>query len=201
MIPHSEVELVHNPIGDGNCGFRALAFELFGSEGRYIDVKDIMLIHYLENIDGDYKSYDHSYIQRILNPQSNEWFCYPECAQIAADTFKTPIVFYSADSSTFFPLHITPNNAKRAHPIVLQLMHAHIILVKIKHEPHIQWPVLYPEGRGNAYEVLANDPWYPIYRDVFDRSIRVLADHTLPDDADIHSIHSTDSEEAVNSTK
>ena len=80
-------------------------------------------------------------------------------------------------------------------------MHAHIILVKIKHELHIQWPVLYPEGRGNAYEVLATDPRYPIYKDVFNRSIRVLADHTLPGDADIHSIHSTVSEDAVDSTK
>ena len=33
LIPRSEAELVHNSVGDGNCGFRALAFELFGSEG------------------------------------------------------------------------------------------------------------------------------------------------------------------------
>ena len=79
-------------------------------------------------------------------------------------------------------------------------MHAHIILVKIKHDQHIQWPVLYPEGRGNAYELLATDPWYSIYKDVFDRPIRVLADHTLPDDADVHFIHSTVSEDAVDST-
>ena len=80
-------------------------------------------------------------------------------------------------------------------------MHAHSILVKSKHELDIQWQVLYSEGRGDAYEVLANDPWYPIYEYVFDRSIIVLADHTLSDDADIRSIHSTDSEEAVDLAK
>ena len=107
LIARSEIKLVHNPVGNGNCGFRALAFELFDPKGRYIDVKDKMHIHYLKNIDGDYKYYDHSYIQQILNSQSNEWFCYPECPQTAADTLKTLIAFYGADSSTFFRLHIT----------------------------------------------------------------------------------------------
>ena len=44
------------PTADGNCGFRALAFELFGSKDRYVDVKNIKLLHYLKNVDRDYKN-------------------------------------------------------------------------------------------------------------------------------------------------
>ena len=46
-----------------------------------------MLLHYLKNIDGDYKKYDHGRVKGILNPQDNQWFCAPECTQIAADVF------------------------------------------------------------------------------------------------------------------
>ena len=56
LIPHLEVDEVYNPIGDGNCGFRALAVELFGDERKYLDIKDAMLRHYLTNIGGIYKS-------------------------------------------------------------------------------------------------------------------------------------------------
>lgn len=194
LIPHLEVDEVYNPIGDGNCGFRALAVELFGDERKYLDIKDAMLRHYLTNIGGIYKSYDQHRIKGILNPHSNEWFCVPECAQIASDTFKAPIAFYGFESNTFFPLQLTPFESKRTHPIALHLHHAHIILVKIKHDACIQWPELYYENRGRKREVLTVDPWYPLFKDVFDRSIQIYSEVSLPGDADVQSICSSDPE-------
>ena len=200
LIPHSEVDRVHNPIGDGNCGFRALAAELFDSEDKYIDIKEAMLNHYLSNIDGIYKNYDQHQIKGILYPHSNEWFCVPECAQIASDTFKAPVAIFGLQSNTFFPLQHTPLDAERTNLITLHLDAAHIILVKIKHGAHIQWPELYIENRGRKKEVLTADPWYPLFKDVFDRSIRTFTEIFFPNDADIHSIYSSDSE-AVDLTK
>ncbi|KAG2215582.1 hypothetical protein INT45_006814 [Circinella minor] len=184
LISPFAVETVHNPAADGNCGFRALAFELFGSEDRYVDVKDTMLLHYLKNID------------------DNQWFCAPECTQIAADVFQTPVALFNGfQSNMYIPLRVNPLDAKRTHPIVLQLKNNHIILIKIKPGSHIQWPILYPEPRGHKEEVLTADPWYDIFKDVFDRSIKMLPEFaTIPDNTDISSIHSSDSETAVDLT-
>ena len=94
LIPRSEVDSVYNPIGDGNCGFRALAAKLFDNEDKYHDVKESMLKYYLANIDGIYRNYDQQQIKGILDPHSNKWFCVPECAQIASDTFKAPVAVF-----------------------------------------------------------------------------------------------------------
>ena len=72
LIPRSEVNSVHNPIGDGNCGFRALAAELFDNEDKYRDVKELMLKYYLANIDGIYRNYDKQQVKGILHPHSNK---------------------------------------------------------------------------------------------------------------------------------
>ncbi|KAG2227155.1 hypothetical protein INT45_003885 [Circinella minor] len=202
LIPPFAVEAVHNPAADGNGGFRALAFELFGSEDRYVDVKDTTLLHYLKNIDGDYKKYDDGRVKGILNPQDNPWFCAPECTQIAADVSQTPVALFDGfQSNMYIPLCVNPLDAKRTRPIVLQLKNNHIILIKIKPGSHIQWPILYPEPRGHKEEVLTADPWYDIFKDVFDRSIKILPEFTtIPDNTDNSSIHSSDSETAVDLT-
>ncbi|KAG2214028.1 hypothetical protein INT45_001991 [Circinella minor] len=168
LISPFAVETVHNPAADGNCGFRALAFKLFG----------------------------------ILNPQENQWFCAPECTQIAAHIFQTPVALFDGfQFNMYIPLRVNPLDAKRTHPIVLQLKNNHIILIKIKPGLHIQWPILYPEPRGHKEEVLTADLWYDIFKDVFDRSIKILPEFaTIPDNTDISSIHSSDSETAVDLT-
>ncbi|KAG2203440.1 hypothetical protein INT45_004821, partial [Circinella minor] len=138
LIPPFAVETVHNPAADGNYEFRALAFELFGSEDRYVDVKDTMLLHYLKNIDSDYKRYDHGCVKGILNPQDNQWFCTPDYAQITTDAFQTSIALFDGfQSNMYIPLHINPFDAKHTYPIILQLKNNHIILMKIKPGSHI----------------------------------------------------------------
>ncbi|KAI9467987.1 hypothetical protein BDB00DRAFT_864246, partial [Zychaea mexicana] len=89
---------------DGNCGFRALAVELYNTEKRYIDVKTKMLDQYLSNANTLYRYYDKGRLLKVLDPYSSEWFVSPECSQIAADTFETPIVIDGAQSHIFFPL-------------------------------------------------------------------------------------------------
>ncbi|KAG2221359.1 hypothetical protein INT45_012405 [Circinella minor] len=131
-----------------------------------------------------------------------KWFCAPECTQIASDVFQTPVALFDGfQSNMYIPLRVNPLDAKRTHPIVLQLKNNHIILIKIKPGSHIQWPILYPEPRGHKEEVLTADPWYDIFKDVFDRSIKILPEFTtIPDNTDISSIHSSDSETAVDLT-
>ena len=43
LILHSEVDKVHNPIGDRHYGFRVLAAELFDNEDKYCNDKRWML--------------------------------------------------------------------------------------------------------------------------------------------------------------
>ena len=110
-------------------------------------------------------------------------------------------LFNGFQSNMYIPLHINPFDAKHTYPIILQLKNNHIILIKIKPGSHIQWPILYPEPRGHKEEVLTADPWYDIFKDVFDRSIKILPEFsTIPDNTDISSIHSSDSETAVDLT-
>lgn len=107
-IAEDVVVKVWNPLGDGNCGFRALAWQIYGYiEGENVDgpvmsdtpriesnayqrVKCAML-RQLEKNEAQYRScfkdfFDLDGVKNILCSKS-EWFRAPDCAQLVADTF------------------------------------------------------------------------------------------------------------------
>lgn len=195
--------MVHNPRGDGNCGFRALAIELFGVEETYKKVKVAMRDYYFNNCANDYAEYPHERLENILHPERNEWFLFPECAQIAADTFKTPVAFYYEHESQqrsyiFFPLQVIPTHAERTNPIVLQHTNAHIFLVKIKSDHPLQWPEIYPQRPLGRHEI-RSDPWYSLFKDSFENSIRPHPGYKLPEEREVDAIilSDTDSESEI----
>jgi hypothetical protein len=136
----------YNPVGNGNCGYRALAHGLFDDEGRWMEVKKNMLLHLRK-----YSSFFISFLRQETTRQENgryiggtynhleellmyhaasaadvePWFTFPECAQFAADGFSVGISFFniqSGENATFVPYHNHPQNTR---PILLQLHCGH----------------------------------------------------------------------------
>ena len=196
-IPRNAVELVHNPSGDGNCGFRAIAFGLYANENRYVEVKEAMLAQFLRMTGKpDYEEFPTDRVLKVLNPADNEWFLYPYCAQIAADTFNLPIAFYGIQTHILFPYRTIPAFARQTRPMVLQLSEYHIILIKIKEDTTIHWPEVHPLRVGVVSQDFEHDPWYRIYKDSFRRMVTPFA--PFPP-ADVIPISESDSDDGVES--
>jgi hypothetical protein len=67
-LPHDSITDIFNPEADGNCGFRALAKEVCGSQEEWKRVKDDLQDMYLKDA-GLYQEihgFDHSTIMDIL---------------------------------------------------------------------------------------------------------------------------------------
>lgn len=164
-IPKKAVESVYNPAGDGNCGFRALAWAIYGNEHLYEDVKTRMAIQFLSNKHTMYKKDDAPKIEAVLAKGSGKWFMAPECVQIAADTFQRPIAFYGPLTYLYIPSRIPPAEAASTHPIILQLKNAHFILITIPEDVAFQWPEISPThpGFSKRGSTIMQDPWYETF--------------------------------------
>lgn len=153
-----------NPIGDGNCGYRALAYALYKDQEKWLDVKAKMLDHLTvhENffaslfgsepfVDSNGKSwlseYDRLKSQLINHAQdgvgTENWFMFPECPQLAADAFSVGISCFNPNgyqNCTFIPYHAQPTTL---HPIALQLHQSHYYILNIKPKMRPTWPPAY----------------------------------------------------------
>ncbi|CAO3655739.1 unnamed protein product [Mucor hiemalis] len=148
-IPENAYSNVVNVKGDGFCGFRCLAHQLYGDENRFWEVKKAMRDHLLTNF-VTYSSIFHekSYLidelkrivcYRISSEIGNSevcemkervapidyWFMVPECAQLAACTFGRPIASYDLrhEPQTYLPIlppaKIDPPPGERPLPLLL----------------------------------------------------------------------------------
>jgi hypothetical protein len=135
---------VENPVGDGNCGFRCLSMAIHGDESKYQDIKDRMLGQLKEMKDSYFDSSwfindsDYDKVEKILShtggclANQELWFSDPECSQLAADTFETPIEFHGPQSSTLYLPIMRHTKYKSYRPIVLNLHSNHIYYVTMK---------------------------------------------------------------------
>ncbi|KAI9310055.1 hypothetical protein BX666DRAFT_2090648 [Dichotomocladium elegans] len=170
IIPRHTVDSVFNPLGDGNCGFRAIAFAVYGAEDEYEYVKKEMREQFIAMQDKDYVGYLKARIEKVLSEASGEWFISPECSQIAADTFGRLIAVYGSNTYLFLPFQTHPAKAKSMHPIVLQLIGSHFILVKIKEDAPFQWPEVDPFRVGVMKRNGRDDPWESLFSSSFEYS-------------------------------
>lgn len=73
----------------------------------------------------------------------DDWFYFPDCCQLAADTFLTPISFHSATVSVLF-LPITNVTYASTKPIVLHLLSDHFKRIVYKRGArNITYPPVY----------------------------------------------------------
>ncbi|KAI9325958.1 hypothetical protein BD770DRAFT_457522, partial [Pilaira anomala] len=121
--------------GDGFCGFRCLAFEIYGDQVLFWKVKITMRDVLLQNVEfyshnfSDYIAYDRLKkvvcfgIEEIIESNSGQkdiaaplqyWFYSPGCTQLAADTFRRLVATYTdvvvekdEDPVIFFPFLYT----------------------------------------------------------------------------------------------
>ncbi|KAI8988752.1 hypothetical protein BDB01DRAFT_833808 [Pilobolus umbonatus] len=104
------ISTIHSVGGDGNCGFRAVSFEIYKDQSRWERVKDDMLKTYMQYKDTLYKSTSESdsilrfkeekMIRRLQSKVSpclhdtDLWFSSFVCPQIVADTYQRPVYLY-----------------------------------------------------------------------------------------------------------
>ncbi|KAG2191497.1 hypothetical protein INT47_005966, partial [Mucor saturninus] len=157
-------------VGEGHCGFRALFYQVFGDEERYMEVKrlitDVLLVNYEQyEICFDYffkldicMKCTCSGLERVIGSErqvehekgEDKWLLAPECAQLAADTFQRPVAIYPSSlykghGQTFLPVfqnkNVRPSPGPSSLPIVLQNVHGnHWITFNMKRSINVAWP-------------------------------------------------------------
>jgi hypothetical protein len=149
----SKVDYVFNPVADGNCGFRVIAHGIKGDEHQYNTIKKDMHDYLVQYSDwlvelGVHLQDDVEKMKHILQQRGSvgveHWFYFPDCCQLAANTFLTPISFHSAENSILF-LPITNFTYTSTKPIVLHLQFQHFTRIVYKRGArNLTYPTLYP---------------------------------------------------------
>ncbi|RUP44267.1 hypothetical protein BC936DRAFT_149698 [Jimgerdemannia flammicorona] len=153
-IPCDANYRIYNVISDGNCSFRSLAVVVYDNEEKWQQIKHEMKVE-LDKHDEFYRNwlgYDIGKINKILMwiktsyHLPDRWFCSPECAQLAADTYKAHVVVFSTnavDSLVFLPF-----DNKSEKTIVLQQVRGnHFVFIKFPSNIHFNLPPLNPQHR------------------------------------------------------
>lgn len=143
-IDIKNVDEVYDPIGDGHCGYRALAFLHYGDEKQFKDVKRDMLktLEINKDIYVEFLAYDITTVEKNIKSGLDEnsdgmpiWFKTPYCAQIAADTYDVPVCVYNSTFPlTFLPIKKPVEPKLRISPYILQnISNTHWLAVKFSH--------------------------------------------------------------------
>ncbi|KAL7332600.1 hypothetical protein PS15p_204614 [Mucor circinelloides] len=144
-----------NNSGQGDCGFKALAQQMYHPEDEteHNIVRSLML----ETLEKNKSFYTNCFGKGVFQYEAcykilstpHQWFTTPECAQVAADTFGRPIaeytseVFQGAGCRTFLTLlEFMPspnkiNPGKTPLPLILQnqdQMHWFTVIYKKSHK-------------------------------------------------------------------
>lgn len=109
--PINAVAAIHSVGADGNCGFRAVALEVYHDQSKWIKVKQDMLEIYLRYCNTLYKPVDEAAIDserakmiRRLNSVKSPclkeedyplWFSTFSCPQVVADAYQRPVILYT----------------------------------------------------------------------------------------------------------
>ena len=144
-IKESDITGYLDPEGDGNCGFRAIAFLVnrngssYEDGDQYLEVRSRMLETY-QKLKPIYKERFPAFqIERLeetikkgmKKKEIAEWFYGPDCAQVVADTYGVPVCVYpSAELEhsavnpplTFLPLELPKHKSK---PVAIHLQNGH----------------------------------------------------------------------------
>ncbi|KAG2190998.1 hypothetical protein INT47_010400, partial [Mucor saturninus] len=149
-IDKSNVKVVYNPVGDGYCGFRAIAFLHYGDENKFQLVKKDMMLaseknkEYYANILGHNVVELKITISRGLKDatESAIWFKSPSCAQVVADAYNLPVCVYNCplDTSrlgnpmTFLPVSMPVRPKVKVQSYLLQnVKNTHWLALKFGH--------------------------------------------------------------------
>ncbi|KAI8091580.1 hypothetical protein BDF21DRAFT_395299 [Thamnidium elegans] len=136
-IDCTNVKAIFGPVGDRNCGYRAITYFHYGNEDRYRDVKREMLVVFEANKDTYLKifSFDIVSLERIIKSDIYEyrtsmfiWFNYHDFVQVVADTYNIPVCTYHNarnkrclyEPLTILPLKVLVKSKIKVRPYHLQ---------------------------------------------------------------------------------
>ena len=165
---------------DGHCGFRVVSYCLGRGQHEHLAVRNKLYQHTKER--GKWYK-DHSYIDNIssvLNRIKFEssgpchignWMSMPTCGDLIANTFKSPVFFWSTSfSQSFFPHFCPPNDNP---PIFLAFISPfkHFVAVEPKNPALFPAPQVLKQWRQNAIpEAIA---WEAKYTECFQLTIKL----------------------------
>jgi hypothetical protein len=124
--PTNVIKAIHSVSEDGNCGFRAVSFDVYKTQDNWIQVKEDMLATYMheENYNTLYKTvgdsstidFEHQAIIARLssrispcNINRSLWFTNFTSPQIIADTYHRPVIVYTYSEFTLNKIFTTLN--------------------------------------------------------------------------------------------
>ncbi|KAI8082395.1 hypothetical protein BDF21DRAFT_488050 [Thamnidium elegans] len=150
-IDCTNVNAIFDPVGDGNCGYRAIAYLHYGNEDMYRDVKKDMLVAFEANKDKYARFFGFDIVSLEKNIKSDMysyttslpiWFDYPGCVQVIADTYDIPVCMYPDagnksrfnEAITALPLRVPTKPKVKVQPYHIQnIKNAHWVAVKFGH--------------------------------------------------------------------
>ena len=173
---------IHNPLGDGNCGYRALAQglldsgedqDLYGGDKGWMQVRADLLTELESNrevyvrmlggeagVVGIQKMLELTEEQRASAVPKGKWYSKLDMGQLTANAYQRPICFLSrTGSSAFLPLFQGPDHPKSCiDPLFLCLVHGnHWILLNVAESNGTQ-PIP-PVSRTRLARDGAHDAW------------------------------------------
>jgi len=129
----SFIEKVVDVIGDGHCGFRAIAEFMRLTEQSHIMIRTLLIQELKDHRDGYVEVFAgedrYNYILNGLHPPANmggcahlvdKWFTVPDMGHIVANYYKRCVVVLTSlgKSESFFPLRGSLPPAKQKTPIM-----------------------------------------------------------------------------------
>ncbi|POW11185.1 hypothetical protein PSTT_05423 [Puccinia striiformis] len=154
------VQTIFDVDPDGNCGFRVVAYCLYGDQERYMDVRDRMVKELTKRQEFYLKEGIIFNINETLDAISlkskgwcppRNWLVMPSMGEIIANAFNTPVFFFSQVGTNerigcqgMFPTFCPPNSNR---PIFIALIDQHYGVLRMNN------PSLFPMP-----QVLKN--WY-----------------------------------------
>jgi hypothetical protein len=161
--PLNAISAIHSVGADGNCGFRAVSFDVYQDQSKWKNVKADMLKTYLKYKDTLYKAVDTDVVvqyeeQKMINklqstksPCLNDfqlWFSTFTCPQVVDDTYERPVIVYcyvenclktgekkiNYESQVYCPL-INMQITDSSNPITLLLAFSHFYYVEFGRTP------------------------------------------------------------------
>ncbi|OAD66646.1 hypothetical protein PHYBLDRAFT_174940 [Phycomyces blakesleeanus NRRL 1555(-)] len=174
---------IFSPEADGNCGYRAIAMEVYQNQERWPEVKDKMLKNYLKYQHTHYRGrMEHGHMPASTNPliislqdkrsplPQQHWFGTIYHPQLVANAYnRTVAVYWNTPRETgdclFVPFTTTPD---RFEPIILILDINHFLLAKRKPTRNFNWPQINPFHKAIAAQAAqAVPPGCPLQRHCF----------------------------------
>ncbi|OAD68832.1 hypothetical protein PHYBLDRAFT_172691 [Phycomyces blakesleeanus NRRL 1555(-)] len=168
IAPH-QISQIFSPEADGNCGYRAIAMEVYQNQKRWPEVKDKMLENYLKYQHTHYQGrMEHGHMPASTNPliislqdkrsplPQQHWFGTIDHSQLLANAYnRTVAVYWNTSRETgdclFVPFITTPD---RFEPIILILDINHFLLAKRKPTRNFNWRQINPFHKAIAVQAV-----------------------------------------------